>query len=171
MTIIVINGNLALISGGKVLIITREIDYAIRVLRAISDNELHSVQKMSETEDIPCHFAYKIVKKLEKAGLLIINGLGNPSRANETAYSFLQDVLSARSIAGRINMLVTAPQGDLLGKIATGERFKRKDVVATFLKLFPVSYQMHDKIFGVDVHMPFIDCLEINNECRQTTVI
>lgn len=110
-------------------------------------------------------------KAMRKAGLLIINGLGNPSRANETAYSFLQDVLSARSIAGRINMLVTAPQGDLLGKIATGERFKRKDVVATFLKLFPVSYQMHDKIFGVDVHMPFIDCLEINNECRQTTVI
>lgn len=55
------------------MIITKEIDYAIRVLRAIADNELHSVQKMSETEDIPCHFAYKIVKKLEKAGLLTIH--------------------------------------------------------------------------------------------------
>ncbi len=54
------------------MIITREIDYAIRVLRALADGELHSVQKMSETEFIPCHFAYKIVKKLEKANMLAI---------------------------------------------------------------------------------------------------
>ena len=110
-------------------------------------------------------------KSMRKAGLLIINGLGNPFRANETAYSFLQDVLSARAIAGRINMLVTPPQGDLLAKLSNGDRFCRNDVISTFLKLFPVSYQMHDKIFGVDVHMPFIDCLEITNERRQTTVI
>lgn len=110
-------------------------------------------------------------KAMRTAGLLIINGLGNPSRANETAYSFLHDMLTARAIAGRMNMLVTAPQGELLEKLAKKEPFNRKDVVSTFLKLFPVSYQMHDKIFGVDVHMPFIDCLEINNECRQTTVI
>ena len=32
----------------------------------------HSVQKMSETEDVPCHFAYKIIKKLEKANILTI---------------------------------------------------------------------------------------------------
>lgn len=54
------------------MIITKEIDYAIRVLRALADGELHSVQKMSETESIPCHFAYKIVKKLEKANMLAI---------------------------------------------------------------------------------------------------
>ena len=96
MTIIVINGNLALISGGKVLIITREIDYAIRVLRAISDNELHSVQKMSETEDIPCHFAYKIVKKLEKAGLLIIHrgAMGGCQLATDLSKVSLYDVFN-----------------------------------------------------------------------------
>ena len=43
------------------MIITKEIDYAIRMLRVLADKEQHSVQKMSETEDVPCHFAYKII--------------------------------------------------------------------------------------------------------------
>ena len=54
------------------MIITKEIDYAIRMLRVLADKEQHSVQKMSETEDVPCHFAYKIIKKLEKANILTI---------------------------------------------------------------------------------------------------
>ena len=36
------------------MIITKETDYALRILRVLLDGEKHSVAEMSETELIPC---------------------------------------------------------------------------------------------------------------------
>lgn len=52
------------------MLLTRETDYALRVLRGLLDGEKRSVGFLSQEEYIPQQFAYKIVKKLARAGLV-----------------------------------------------------------------------------------------------------
>ena len=54
------------------LLITRETDYALRILRALSDGELLTAKALTQKEAVPHQFAYKILKKLEGAGLIRI---------------------------------------------------------------------------------------------------
>lgn len=51
------------------MIITREVDYSIRLIRAMQDGEIHSMKPMCEEEEIPWKFAYQIIRKLRDAGL------------------------------------------------------------------------------------------------------
>ena len=50
--------------------ITRECDYAVRVLRALSVETRLSVNEICEREAITAPFAYKILKKLQKAEIV-----------------------------------------------------------------------------------------------------
>ena len=52
------------------MLITRECDYAVRVLRAMAENRKVSVNEICERELITAPFAYKILKKLQKSGLV-----------------------------------------------------------------------------------------------------
>ncbi len=52
------------------MLITRECDYAVRVIRALSDEERLSVNDICEREEITAPFAYKILKKLQKARIV-----------------------------------------------------------------------------------------------------
>ena len=52
------------------MVITRETDYALRILRALLDGKLHTAGQIAQDELLPQAFAYKILKKLEKAGLV-----------------------------------------------------------------------------------------------------
>lgn len=52
------------------MLITRETDYALRLLRALLDGEKHTVPEMAQSEGIPPSFAYQIVRKLSDAGLV-----------------------------------------------------------------------------------------------------
>lgn len=55
--------------------ITRETDYAMRLLRALCDGERRTVSELAEKELVPQPFAYKILKKLGKAGFIqVIRG-------------------------------------------------------------------------------------------------
>jgi Rrf2 family protein len=54
------------------MIITREIDYAVRILRSLRGGEQMTTPEICEHERLPIHFAYRILKKLEIAGLVII---------------------------------------------------------------------------------------------------
>jgi Rrf2 family protein len=49
---------------------TKECDYAVRIVRALAHDEIMSGNQISECELIPLQFAYKILKKLERAGLV-----------------------------------------------------------------------------------------------------
>ena len=51
------------------MLISRETDYAIRILRKLQDGELHSSGDVSKSEYVPEAFAYKILNKLTKAGI------------------------------------------------------------------------------------------------------
>lgn len=52
------------------MVITRETDYALRILRALTDGELRTVKEIAKEELLPQPFTYKILKKLERAGLV-----------------------------------------------------------------------------------------------------
>lgn len=54
------------------MLITRETDYALRILRALAHGDKLTATELSENEQIPLAFAYKIIKKLEKQGLVTI---------------------------------------------------------------------------------------------------
>ena len=43
------------------MVITRETDYALRILRALLDGELHTVGQLAQDELLPQAFAYKIL--------------------------------------------------------------------------------------------------------------
>ena len=58
------------------MFITRECDYAARVLRALSGETRLSVNEICEKESITAPFAYKILKKLQKAGYAMNKSLG-----------------------------------------------------------------------------------------------
>lgn len=55
------------------MIISRETDYAIRMLKELSDRKQHTVPELAEKGLVPQTFAYKILKKLEKAGIISIS--------------------------------------------------------------------------------------------------
>lgn len=52
------------------MFISREYDYALRILRALAGGSRVSVGRICEIEHIPQHYAYKIAKKLEKASII-----------------------------------------------------------------------------------------------------
>ena len=52
------------------MLLSRETDYALRILQNLLEGERKSVGEISAEELIPQQFAYKIIKKLSKAGLV-----------------------------------------------------------------------------------------------------
>ena len=52
------------------MLLTRECDYAVRLIRCLANREKKSVQTICDSEYIPVKFAYKILKKLERAGIV-----------------------------------------------------------------------------------------------------
>jgi Rrf2 family protein len=52
------------------MFLTKECDYAIRVVRVLADMEKKSAKTIGVRGHIPHPFAYKILKKLERAGLV-----------------------------------------------------------------------------------------------------
>ena len=51
------------------MFLTKERDYAMRVVRSLCDMERKTVKSISEKEYVPLDFAYKILKKLEISGI------------------------------------------------------------------------------------------------------
>lgn len=52
------------------ILITRESDYALRILRALSEGEQVTVGEICRRELLPQQFAYKVLRKLAKANLV-----------------------------------------------------------------------------------------------------
>lgn len=79
------------------MFITRECDYAIRVVRALSSFERRTVKDICDEEHIPLQYAYKILKKLEKSK--IVKGhrgtKGGYELAKDPAQLYLYDILAA----------------------------------------------------------------------------
>ena len=54
------------------MIITKETDYALRILRALADGARLTTAQIARGEQVPQQFAYKIIKKLQKNGIINI---------------------------------------------------------------------------------------------------
>jgi Rrf2 family protein len=54
------------------MLITREIDYALRILRGLQGGELIATPEICRNENLPIHFVYRILKKLDNAGIVDI---------------------------------------------------------------------------------------------------
>jgi len=52
------------------MFLTKECDYAIRMVRGLANMEINSTKEICEKEHVPKNFAYKILKKLENKGIV-----------------------------------------------------------------------------------------------------
>ena len=79
------------------MMITRESDYAIRIIRALKDGELLPLEQICQRELVPKQFAYKILKKLERSGLVSIRrGAGGGCILNRSLADLtLLDIIKA----------------------------------------------------------------------------
>jgi Rrf2 family protein len=77
------------------MFISRECDYAVRIVRALSDYEIRNVNEICEMERIPKQYAYKILKKLIKANIVqsYRGALGGFELAKSTGDIFLYDII------------------------------------------------------------------------------
>ena len=55
------------------MLLTKESDYAIRIVRALKDGNKIRARDICEDEEIPEAFAYKILKKLERAEIVHVS--------------------------------------------------------------------------------------------------
>jgi Rrf2 family protein len=56
--------------GDFTMFLTKECDYGLRIVRALSGGEKSTAEQICAAENIPGQFAYKILKKLERADYL-----------------------------------------------------------------------------------------------------
>ena len=87
------------------MIITKETDYALRILRVLRDRELHTVGQVAEEEFVPQAFAYKIMKKLDSAGLIeILRGSSGGCRLTaDLSRTSLYDLMAAMGDQGGLS--------------------------------------------------------------------
>jgi len=79
------------------MLVTKEIDYAVRIVRDLSRGGRKTIDEICLNELIPRQFSYKILKKLEKAGMVqIFRGAGGGYKMAMDASSItLFDVISS----------------------------------------------------------------------------
>lgn len=78
------------------MFITREADYGIRTVRALSSGQKMNITAICDQENVPRQFAYKILKELSKAGIVsIIRGVsGGYILKADPAKLTLYDIIS-----------------------------------------------------------------------------
>jgi len=80
------------------MLLTKESDYGIRIIRTLSSvNDIRTVREICDAEHIPNQYAYKILKRLEKAGFVqSLRGRDGGYRLAKSVKSFtLYDVINA----------------------------------------------------------------------------
>ena len=79
------------------MLITRETDYGIRIIRGLANVNKLTVNEICEKEQIPASFAYKILKKLNKSGLVLVlrGAAGGYKLAKQSDEITLLDIMLA----------------------------------------------------------------------------
>lgn len=77
------------------LLITREIDYALRILSSLSTGKQLTTYNICQQELVPQQFAYKILKKLSKSGLVKVTcgGEGGCQICRDLKFVTLYDLI------------------------------------------------------------------------------
>ena len=108
------------------MIITKETDYALRILRVLLDGEKHSVAEMSETELIPTQFAYQILRKLSAGNLVRVSrgALGGCELSCDLDATSLYDLRGVDEVASPGHL-----PGLRLGELVILEQVQRRGQV------------------------------------------
>jgi Rrf2 family protein len=79
------------------MLITKESDYAVRILRELVRGGRETTGAICGAEQVPLHYAYKILKKLENAGLVKVyrGAAGGNDLARDPSTISLFDVITA----------------------------------------------------------------------------
>jgi Rrf2 family protein len=85
------------------MLITRETDYAIRAIRALSDGHKWTLSEICEKEKVPHQFGYKIMKKLALADFVIIR------RGKEGGY-LLSDGIKDKTMLDLTNVMESSTE-------------------------------------------------------------
>jgi len=87
------------------MFITRESEYAMRMVRSLADYEIKSVREICDAERIPHKWAYKILKKMEKAKIVkVFYGVyGGYQLDKDTSQISMLDILNMNENTLRMN--------------------------------------------------------------------
>ena len=79
------------------MLFTRECDYAVRIIRALSAGELVNITRIIQEEHLPRAIAYKVARKLEQAGLItsVRGSTGGYRLRCDLKHTTLYDLFSA----------------------------------------------------------------------------
>jgi len=79
------------------MLLTKECDYGLRIVRALAGGEKKTVEAICDIEHIPDQYAYKILKKMERAGIVQSSrGRNGGYQLVKSPHAFtLHDVISA----------------------------------------------------------------------------
>ena len=134
------------------MLLTKECDYGVRILRTLSEGTKKTVDTICKNETIPNKYAYKILKKLEKAGILIsIRGRdGGYKLSKELKDIKLFDVAVAVDNSFFIFDCVKAGVAEKCPNNSTNQCNVHQEFVKiqNVLKEEFLNRNMHDVIFG-----------------------
>lgn len=129
------------------MIITKEMDYAIRVLRELSDGAPHTEKSICGEEEIPVHFCYRIARKLADAGLVMI------TRGRNGGYTLNCD-LRETSVMDVINAVKEEPV--IAGCLRDGDHCKYREkndgVCNVHCNLQKLQKRLLDELAAVNLH-------------------
>jgi len=127
------------------MFLTKERDYAMRVVRSLCDMEKQTVKSICAKEYIPLDFGYKILKKLEHNGIAhSIRGKNGGYRLSKMPHNismldvllamdtrlFISDDVESRSRHGSKNCRISEEFGTLQGMWVDNLREKTLDMLA-----------------------------------------
>lgn len=128
------------------MFITREADYGIRTIRALSSGQKMNITAICEQENIPRQFAYKILKKLNHAEIVsIIRGVNGgyvltASLEELTLYDIISAVDQDLFITKCIDSTYGCEQNLGKDKCRVHQEFTRiQNIIEEELKKTPVS--------------------------------
>ena len=122
------------------MLLSRETDYALRILQSLLGGERKSVGEISKEELIPQQFAYMIIKKLSNAGLVdITRGVeGGCKLIADLEQVSLYDLMTATDGSCEVNnCMVPGYQC---------ERRNKNGGCATHLKLLAVQRRLDNEL-------------------------
>lgn len=127
------------------MLLSRETDYALRILQNLLEGERKSVGEISSAELIPQQFAYKIIKKLSKAGLVdITRGVdGGCKLIADLAQVSLYDLMLATDGLCEVN--------NCMDPAFQCPRRARKGGCSTHIKLLSIQKKLDEELRSYDL--------------------
>ncbi len=133
------------------MIITRETDYAVRILRSLGNQRLKNIREISDEQFIPRQFAYKISKKLERAGYIeIVRGAQGGCRiVRDLKNITLMDLIKAMDRENMLSICLDAECECLYRKQNKGcGIYTSFEQIQSDLDHYFSSFSLHEVVWG-----------------------